>query len=191
MLFGADDLLRVFTNPQLPNVPDISRERAEAFVGPLTAALIKHGGTNRRRVAHYLAQAGYESGCFSWLEEFGGSRAWYAPYYGRGAVMLTHEDNYREVGDRMGVDLVGRPGRIGCEGDEPTRWPRNPELSMEVGPAFFRWKNLWVAADQGDEGFDPIMRRVLGTTSHPSYADRWALYRACINRLPRPLFVGA
>lgn len=189
--FDHEDLLKVYTNPQIPNVPDITEVEAEAYAEPLGQAMLKHGCTSRRRAAHYLAQAGYESGCFNWLEEFGGPDAWYAPYYGRGAIMLTHRENYKALGDLMGVNLIDDPGLIGCKNNNPVEWPRNTARCMEVGPAFFRWRDLWALADRGDAGFEPIMLRVLGAINHPSYNDRWALYRAMINKLPRPLFVEA
>jgi len=45
-----------------------------------------------------------------WLDE-----AWreqhldYFPYYGRGYVQLTHEENYAKFGELLNVDLVGEP----------------------------------------------------------------------------------
>jgi predicted chitinase len=188
MNFTSDDLLRCYSNPQIANVPDIDPWEAEAYAEPLKRALIKHGATNRRRVAHYLAQAGYESGCFNWLEEWGGAQMWYAPFWGRGAIMLTHRQNYAAIGQLVGADLEANPTIIGCKGDDPTEWPRNTAKCMEVGPAYFRWRQLWQFADRGDAGFEPIMFRVLGAVEHPSYWDRWALYRAMIAKLPRPLF---
>lgn len=89
----------------------------------------------------------------------------------------------------MGVDIAGDPGLIGCKANNPVEWPRDVARCMEVVPAFFRWRGLWSLADQGDAGFEPIMLRVLGAVNHPSYNERWALYRAMINKLPRPLFV--
>lgn len=77
------------------------------------------GCTTRRRAAQYLAQAGCESGCFNWLEEFGGPDAWYAPCCGRGAIMLTHRENYQAIGDLMGVNIADDPGQIRLQGQQP------------------------------------------------------------------------
>lgn len=34
---------------------------------------------------------------------------WQGGYYGRGYIQLTHEANYREYGDALGLDLVAHP----------------------------------------------------------------------------------
>ena len=189
--FTAKDLERVYTNPQIANVPDIDPWEAEAYADSLRLGMEKHGIDNRREAAHFLAQVGYETGCLNWLEEFGGSGAWYAPWYGRGTPMLTHKENYDQIGQMMGVpDLENRPELIGCVGDDPTDWPRNIRLSMETAAAFWKSRGFDVPAAKGDDGFDEIMLKWLGAArGHPSYGDRWALYRAMINKLPRPFVI--
>lgn len=196
--FAPEDLLRVYTNPQIPNVPDIDPWEAEAYAPALKAGMEKHGIDNRREAAHFLAQVGYETGCLNWLEEFGGRqnaiRFGYgggADFYGRGNAMTTHAANYETVGDLMGApDLAGRPGLIGCVNDDPVEWPRNIRLCMESACAFWKSRGFDRFAAKGDDGFDDIMLRWLGQAEgHPSYWDRWALYRAMINKLPRPFVV--
>ena len=61
--FGPQDLLKIYTNPHIPNVPDIDPWEAEAYARPLRLGMEKHGIDNRREAAHYLAQVGYETGC--------------------------------------------------------------------------------------------------------------------------------
>lgn len=34
---------------------------------------------------------------------------WRAGWFGRGQIQITHEENYRKLGKRLGVDLVGNP----------------------------------------------------------------------------------
>jgi predicted chitinase len=199
MNFDHKTLLKVYTNPHIPNVPSIDPWEAKEYAPHLVAAFIKHGFDSRRQVAHWLAQAGYETGCFNWLEEFGGrSQAVKFGYsggpdfYGRGTAMTTHDYNYAEVGEIMGVqDLAQRPWIIGCKDDEPTEWPRDTRLCIESGVAFARLRGIRDMADAGDAAFDRIMKTWLGAVDHPSYRDRWALYRAMIIKLPRPLFVDA
>lgn len=44
------------------------------------------------------------------IEEYGkGKGKPYRPYYGRGFVQLTWEDNYRKMSNKLGHDLVGNP----------------------------------------------------------------------------------
>ncbi|SPA27406.1 conserved hypothetical protein [Cupriavidus taiwanensis] len=54
----------------------------------------KYGVTTRRRLAAFLGNAVQETIWFSTLVEDGGSRAWYAPWHGRGFLQLTHPGNY-------------------------------------------------------------------------------------------------
>jgi predicted chitinase len=189
--FTVADLKRVYTNPQIANVPDIDPWEAEAYAEPLRRAMEKHGINNRREAAHFLCHVGYETGCLNWLEEFGGAGAWYAPYWGRGTPMLTHRENYDQIGQMMGLrNLENNPGLIGCVNNDPTEWPRNINRSMETACAFWKSRDFDRYAAQGDDGFEPIMVRWLGAAKgHPSYWDRWALYRAMINKLPRPFYV--
>lgn len=199
MNFDHKTLLKVYTNPQIPNVPSIDPWEAKEYAPHLVAAFIKHGFDSRRQVAHWLAQSGYETGCFNWLEEFGGRSqavkfgySGGADFYGRGTAMTTHDYNYAEVGKLMGLqDLARRPSVIGCKDDEPTEWPRDTRLCIESGVAFARLRGIRDMADAGDGAFDEIMKTWLGAVNHRSYSDRWALYRAMINKLPRPLFVEA
>lgn len=190
-VFDAALLKDLYTNPAIQEVPDIPAGRAEKFAAPLGIAMRKHGINTRDRVAHFLAQVGYESGCLSFFEEFGGPSRSYAPYYGRGPIMLTHrEPNYRVIGEKIGVDLVSSPGIIGS-GGVPTALPRNPEKSLESAAAFWEWKGLSEFADWGDAGFDDVMLRVLGQArGHPSYDTRLALYRAIKGRLKNSLVLG-
>tara|TARA_R100000365_G_C2746124_1_gene75259 strand:- start:2330 stop:3274 length:945 start_codon:yes stop_codon:yes gene_type:complete len=47
----------------------------------------------------------FAAGQLSWVRQ----PYWREGWFGRGPVQLTHEDNYRRMGDRLGVDLVGNP----------------------------------------------------------------------------------
>jgi predicted chitinase len=190
-VFDAALLKLLYTNPAIEKVPDIPAGRAEKFAAPLGTAMRKHGINTRNRAAHFLAQVGYESGCLSYFEEFGGPNASYAPYYGRGPIMLTHrEPNYRVIGEMIGVDLVNSPGIIGSGGD-PRALPRNPAKSLESAAASWAWRGLSEFADKGDAGFDDVMLRVLGAAQgHPSYGTRLALYRAIKGKLKNSVVLG-
>lgn len=72
-----------------------------------------------RWIAYILGTACHETDrTFQPIEEYekGGSR-WYAQpdpenglrYYGRGYVQITHRDNYKRIGQRVGQDLENHP----------------------------------------------------------------------------------
>ena len=68
----------------------------------------------KNQVAYILATAWHES-YFKPIIESGGvaylkSKPYY-PFYGRGFIQLTWEDNYKKEGDRLGIDLVSNPDK--------------------------------------------------------------------------------
>ncbi len=65
-----------------------------------------------RWLAYMLATTFHETArTMQPIAEFGGKKARYAPYYGRGFVQLTWEANYRRASTVVGVDLVKSPDR--------------------------------------------------------------------------------
>ncbi|MCO4863979.1 M23 family metallopeptidase [Cupriavidus sp. WGlv3] len=62
----------------------------------LNTAWRKYGITTRARLAAFLGNSVQETVWFSTLEEKGGSRYWYSPWFGRGFLQLTHTPNYLE-----------------------------------------------------------------------------------------------
>jgi hypothetical protein len=69
------------------------------------------------QIAYVLATTEWETGrAFQPVKEaYWKSEAWrqanlrYFPYYGRGYVQLTWEQNYRVYGEKLGLDLVNNP----------------------------------------------------------------------------------
>lgn len=92
-------------------------------IAGLTAFLDKweaeHDADDDRWLAYVLATTHHETGRrFQPIEEIGKGqgRPYGKPdpvtghrYYGRGYVQLTWKNNYRKLGDALGVDLVNRP----------------------------------------------------------------------------------
>lgn len=78
-----------------------------------------HAGMDRRWLAYALATTFHETArTMQPIEEYGKGRGhkYGLPmpphglvYYGRGFVQLTWDFNYRTLGDRIGVDLIGNP----------------------------------------------------------------------------------
>ncbi|EXL04016.1 glycoside hydrolase family 19 protein [Aquamicrobium defluvii] len=46
---------------------------------------------------------------------------WSGGFFGRGYVQLTHEENYRKAGQKLGVDLVGNPSKA-----------LDPDIAVEI-----------------------------------------------------------
>lgn len=61
-------------------------------------AMRQAGITTRKGAAIFVAQCMVESAWFRTTREIGGSRGRYAPYYGRGFIQVTWEENYRAFG---------------------------------------------------------------------------------------------
>jgi putative chitinase len=117
-----------------------------------------------RRLAHFLAQACHETAGFSCFTEKGsgdgpdadpfddylqkydrrGDLGNAAPgdgekYRGRGIFQLTGKANYRDYGERLGLDLLGDPGQA-----------VKPEVSARVAGLFWSRHGLNTFADQDD-----------------------------------------
>lgn len=80
----------------------------DATVRAIIAECQKQGVTDPAQIAYVLGTVQHESG-FKPIPEIDGASAWYAPYYGRGFVQITHEANYRKYQDLLGIPLVSQP----------------------------------------------------------------------------------
>ena len=98
--------------------------------GPLLRAA-KEAGYEGKELAAFMAQMAHETGNFRYRREISGGRSDYdgggpytlpdgkvvpAIYHGRGYIQLTHKYNYKEYGDKLGVDLVNNP-ELAMQGD--------------------------------------------------------------------------
>jgi len=79
---------------------------------PLVRAAL-NAGIKGKELAALLAQTSHETGGFKWDRELGrGKGMGYSggdAYHGRGYIQLTHDYNYKEFGDKVGVDLLSNP----------------------------------------------------------------------------------
>ncbi|PCE33018.1 M23 family metallopeptidase [Burkholderia ubonensis] len=74
--------------------------RAERFAREINIALRKYIiSINGLRMAYFMGNAIQETIYLSRASELGGSLATYAPWYGRGVIQLTFEENYKRYGD--------------------------------------------------------------------------------------------
>lgn len=119
------------TSPQIsPQTPMFNLGSTEYGEGPLLRAA-KEAGYEGKELAAFMAQMAHESGNFRYRREISGGRSDYdgggpytlpdgkvvpAIYHGRGYIQLTHKYNYKEYGDKLGVDLVNNP-ELAMQGD--------------------------------------------------------------------------
>ena len=97
----------------------LRRPQVDGLTGFLNTWEAEHKADDDRWFAYVLATTHHETGRrFQPIEEIGRGRGrpYGRPdpvtgqrYYGRGFVQLTWKDNYRKMGDVLGVDLVGHP----------------------------------------------------------------------------------
>lgn len=73
----------------------------------------RQGITLRTQVAYVLATVRHETGdTYRPVKEIGGNGKYYAPFYGRGHVQLTHKENYRKYSKILSLDLVNHPDKV-------------------------------------------------------------------------------
>lgn len=98
---------------------------------PLIRAALSSGITGQE-LAAFLAQMSHETGQFKWSRELGrGENMGYSGgsrYHGRGYTQLTHDYNYKNFGNKLGVDLVKDPDLL----------LKDPNLSARVAIEY--WK---------------------------------------------------
>lgn len=159
-------------------MPNLPHDRAAEYFPILRDKMAKWNIDSFERVAQFLGQLSHESADLYYWKEIGGENAWYAPWYGRGPIQLTHRENYVRMQDAIGVDIVSDPDRL-----------YQPEVGFDAACAFFsgvnpQGRDLRIEADWGN--FDLIMYTILGAIQHPSYYDRWNRYIRASRSLPIP-----
>ena len=128
---GAINVDGTKPSPQIsPQSPMLNLGSTEYGEGPLLRAA-KEAGYEGKELAAFMAQMAHESGNFRYRREISGGRSDYdgggpytlpngkvvpAIYHGRGYIQLTHKYNYKEYGDKLGVDLVNNP-ELAMQGD--------------------------------------------------------------------------
>lgn len=98
---------------------NLDQEQQDSLNGILNSFAV-YGDGDDQKLVYILATAWHESklkpikerraskASQKWLWDLQ-ERYWPSGYYGRGFVQLTWEKNYQEMGDFLGVDLVGNP----------------------------------------------------------------------------------
>jgi len=89
------------------------------YISQIVVSFLDHGDRDWRKLSYILATAWHETGGFKYLIEQRAkpgtdlyniqNKYWPSGFYGRGLVQLTHETNYKKMGDILGIDLVNNP----------------------------------------------------------------------------------
>lgn len=175
----AELLTQAMTSPSF-NGPDLDPADAQTYLPPLIAACQKWQINTRERLSAFLAQTGTESGSFRWWREFGGEEKYYAPYYGRGPIQLTFEENYQNF-----QNATGQPAH-----DNPEIVADDAAVGFDSAGWFWDSRDLNSLADVATwQSFYEITGRVWGQ-SGPFY-ERDARYAQAWNVLPTDLDLSA
>ena len=144
----------------------IAPNSKEEIVRPLVEFLNKHMNkyevNTYLRVCHFIAQAAHESASFRTLEEYADGSAYEGRkdlgnvnrgdgkrYKGRGIFQLTGRANYRDMSEKLGVDLEGNP-----------ELAESPEISVLTSLEY--WKSRGLNAHADKDNVEMITRRING-----------------------------
>jgi len=180
-------------------MPAVPRQKRDALLPFLQAALTEFNIQAPARAAAFLAQLAHESGQFRFMEEIWGptpAQRRYEPvstlaanlgnteagdgkrFKGRGPIQITGRANYRRFGDLLATDLVADPARAAL-----------PELAFRIAGLFWSKKGLNELADRAThDAFREITRRINGGFN--GLEDRQKFYTAACAVLGVPLASG-
>lgn len=79
----------------------------------IIAECLRQGVRDLGQIAYVLATVSRECGTeYKPIAEFYGETKWYAPWFGRGLVQLTHRGNYEKYKALTGFDLIADPEAV-------------------------------------------------------------------------------
>lgn len=151
----------------------------------LDEQLAKYDIGSYLRVCHFLAQAAHESASFRTLEEYASGAAYEGRkdlgnvqpgdgkrYKGRGIFQLTGRANYRVMGQKLGVDLEGKP-----------ELASDPMISIKTACEYWNSRKLSIYADLDD--IRTITKKING--GYNGFEDRKQYLQKVKTIIPRDL----
>ena len=131
----------------LQAVPAGSREAALKNIPYIVNALRGEGILTPNVLAYALATIQHETaGTFNPIEEYYGrsqaQRLGYSGgqnYFGRGYIQLTHDYNYKDMGEKLGIDLLNNP-----------ELALNPNIAAKILAKFIKERGVAALAEKGD-----------------------------------------
>jgi putative chitinase len=163
--------------PAMPLDPLVIAEKLEApsdnvdTVWPLIVAALQEFGIDSDLVqVAAAATCMVETGRFYPLKELHASqerqpelwaiqeRYWPSGFYGRGIVQTTWEDNYRKLGDALGLDLISDPDQL----LDPTTAARALAFffkshGVDIQANAQNWRGVRVRVNGGVNGLDRFL----------------------------------
>ena len=85
---------------------NITDEQLQKYLDAFNDSFAEFSVTTCVEKAHFLAQVFHESGSLYYTSEYRGERKSYAPWYGRGSLQITFEENYANYGHYVGEDVT-------------------------------------------------------------------------------------
>lgn len=154
------------TKERFREAAGLTTAKAEEFYGPIKAACIEFDINTPKRVAHFIAQTGHETGGFVWLREIWGPTPAQRRYEGRadlgntkpgdgsrfrgrGLIHVTGRYNYQAVSDALGINFVAQPELL-----------EHPEHAARASAYWWKSNGCNALADTGD--VEAVTRRVNG-----------------------------
>ena len=158
----------------LAAMPGLSRAKAEAYLGPMEAALQEFAITSELRARMWLAQVGHESLSLKYFEEIASGAAYEGRrdlgntqpgdgkrFKGRGPIQLTGRANYTTAGAALQLPLVQDPPMAA-----------DPKYAFRISAWWWEAHGLNPISDKAD--VTAATRRINGGTN--GLADRQSRY---------------
>lgn len=112
-----DQMVKIFLDSLNKSFGPLNEAQAKS-IAQIVLSFLNYGDRDLRKLAYILATAYHESKLLLVKEKRGTpgtdlynrqENYWNTGFFGRGFVQLTHERNYKKLGEFLGVDLVKNP----------------------------------------------------------------------------------